>query len=502
MALYTNARVGRIDIKLILDSGSAVDHAATTRIITADGNTKTPIEEIDNFSFEINGIQIPTKVLVMEATQYQALPMLLSTETPKNFNSCSTDSMPEHINATNYRDLSEKGKGRAEEESQLSLLGYVTLDQKNLFYQPPRLICVDCGKKLSTMGTCIGDNEEWPTTTKYYCRPCKWDHTPCLVCGEILPDERLWNDVSGRGGTCNEAYGYLHDDHEIWRMASAKAEGTMSEEIREIKDNSWTPEYTGLDYPKNDFFTDDPDEQRLANLNTKLCDHCLIPCHFQYCDECDLMFNLPPRILFPITELSKPKEEDTETEQYLAYPDLFKELELKWYSDNEEGICPKRAHDTDAGFNLRYPGQLPIIIAPHSLVKIDLKIVLEIPISTMIQVASQSSLAKKGIDIKGGIIDASYTGNIIVNQKIQDQALLFEASPEICSLANVANLYLLAKAHKHFKIPIHNLTEDVIEIPEETLVGSISTDSQNPEKLQFIPDFAQLFLFCDITSQI
>ncbi|KAG9292792.1 hypothetical protein G9A89_006353 [Geosiphon pyriformis] len=87
-ALYTDARVGGIDIKLILDSGSAssiitkqlidqlgrrVNHAATAWIITADGNTKTLIEEIDNFPFEINGIQISTKVLIMEATQYQAL---------------------------------------------------------------------------------------------------------------------------------------------------------------------------------------------------------------------------------------------------------------------------------------------------------------------------------------------------------------------------------------------------------------------------------------------
>ncbi|KAG9286090.1 hypothetical protein G9A89_022767 [Geosiphon pyriformis] len=88
MALYTNARVGGIDIKLILDSRSAssiiikqlmdqlgcrVDHAVTAWIITVDGNTKIPIEEIDNFPFEINGIQIPIKVLIIEATQYQAL---------------------------------------------------------------------------------------------------------------------------------------------------------------------------------------------------------------------------------------------------------------------------------------------------------------------------------------------------------------------------------------------------------------------------------------------
>ncbi|KAG9292794.1 hypothetical protein G9A89_006355 [Geosiphon pyriformis] len=165
-------------------------------------------------------------------------------------------------------------------------------------------------------------------------------------------------------------------------MTSAKAEGAMPKKIREIKDNPWMPEYTGPNYPEDDFFTDNPDvfqnqyqelapthkeqEQRLADLNTKLCDHCLIFCHFQYCDECDLMFNPSPRILFPITELPEPKKEvlitedmlfqdpteNTETEQYLAYPDLSKELELKWYSDNKEGICPERVHNTDAGFDL------------------------------------------------------------------------------------------------------------------------------------------------------
>ncbi|KAG9297724.1 hypothetical protein G9A89_011239 [Geosiphon pyriformis] len=43
------------------------------KIITVDRNTKTPIGKIDNFLFEINGIQISTKVLIIEATQYQAL---------------------------------------------------------------------------------------------------------------------------------------------------------------------------------------------------------------------------------------------------------------------------------------------------------------------------------------------------------------------------------------------------------------------------------------------
>ncbi|KAG9291120.1 hypothetical protein G9A89_012992 [Geosiphon pyriformis] len=217
MALYTDARVEGIDIKLILDSGSAgsiimkqlmdqlgcrVDHAATAWILTADENTKTPIGEIDNFPFEINGIQIPTKVLIMKATQYQALHA--------------------RVPAT-------------------------------------------CGhfKNQRTKEPLIEfEDTSMPPTIKTY--------------QELAP-------------------------------------------------------------------TREEQEQRLANLNTKLCNHCLILCHFQYCDECDLMFNPPPRILFPITKLPEPKEEvlitkdmsfqdpteDTKTEQYLAYPDLSKELELK-----------------------------------------------------------------------------------------------------------------------------------------------------------------------------
>ncbi|KAG9288380.1 hypothetical protein G9A89_021411 [Geosiphon pyriformis] len=72
MAIYTNAKIDGHSIKLILDSDCRVDCAASARIITVDGATKTPIGEIDDFPIEVNGIVVPIKVLVMEATQYQA----------------------------------------------------------------------------------------------------------------------------------------------------------------------------------------------------------------------------------------------------------------------------------------------------------------------------------------------------------------------------------------------------------------------------------------------
>ncbi|KAG9284457.1 hypothetical protein G9A89_014061 [Geosiphon pyriformis] len=69
-AMYTDAKVDGHSIKLILDS---VDCAASTRIITVDGATKTPIGEIDDFPIKVNGIIVSIKVLMMEAIQYQAL---------------------------------------------------------------------------------------------------------------------------------------------------------------------------------------------------------------------------------------------------------------------------------------------------------------------------------------------------------------------------------------------------------------------------------------------
>ncbi|KAG9304855.1 hypothetical protein G9A89_000768 [Geosiphon pyriformis] len=86
--MYMDAKIDGHTIKLILDSGSAgniitrqlmnqlghqVDRTASTRIITVDEATKTPIGEIDNLPIEINSITVLIKVFVMKATQYQAL---------------------------------------------------------------------------------------------------------------------------------------------------------------------------------------------------------------------------------------------------------------------------------------------------------------------------------------------------------------------------------------------------------------------------------------------
>ncbi|KAG9290042.1 hypothetical protein G9A89_010348 [Geosiphon pyriformis] len=50
-----------------------IDCTASAYIITANGATKTPIGKINDLLIEVNGIIVSIKVLVMEATQYQAL---------------------------------------------------------------------------------------------------------------------------------------------------------------------------------------------------------------------------------------------------------------------------------------------------------------------------------------------------------------------------------------------------------------------------------------------
>ncbi|KAG9303995.1 hypothetical protein G9A89_005905 [Geosiphon pyriformis] len=305
--MYTDTKVKGQSIKLILDSSSAgsiitrqlmdqlshqVDRAASIRIITADGVTKTPIGEINDFLFEVNGIVTPIKVLVMEATQYQALigndwlskvNAMLDWNTqelqlmyqgqhicvPATYGHFKTppreklliklEEEKEKLTWEAYQidndkskptsswkweeDKENKRKGKEEETTQTITTyhnTYTILQQST--YRRPKLICVDCGKKLLSMGACCGDDKEYHTATKFYCHPCllehfgrpkrqgKWDNQPCLTCGETLLDE----------GICS------HDDDKIWRMALAKIKETMPEKIKMIKDNS--PESLELDW--------------------------------------------------------------------------------------------------------------------------------------------------------------------------------------------------------------------------------------------------------------
>ncbi|KAG9301284.1 hypothetical protein G9A89_012667 [Geosiphon pyriformis] len=175
----------------------------------------------------------------------------------------------------------------------------------------------------------------------------KWDNEPCLTCGETFLDEKMWNNISGRERTSvKHLNGCPHNDDKIWQMALAKIKGALPEEIKMIKNNP----------PKEE------QEQWLEEINTKLCD-------FQYCNECDLIYNLPICMIYTIPNEKEPissctsklestfnldsnsnnndnenndsssvqydnkkysnSDSDLNSEKYITLPDLTKEQELK-----------------------------------------------------------------------------------------------------------------------------------------------------------------------------
>ncbi|KAG9301089.1 hypothetical protein G9A89_012472 [Geosiphon pyriformis] len=255
---------------------------------------------------------------------------------------------------------------------------------------------------------------------------------------------------------------------------------------------------------------------------------------------------------------------DLNYEQYIALPDLSKKQELKWYSDNGKGIMPEHVHDTDTGFDLRYPRKNAIKLEPHSCTCIDLKIALEIPATTMglqndsekayiielnekiaqaiflplIRIAQLVSVGKREelgitarkiqrfgstdrIDVpvnmtkeeiigQGEIISTSqaisippYSQYILaIERKEKEQEQIFEVEANLCESGKIGliNLYIPAKSYSSIKIPIYNNTGNVINIPERTTIGYLTTEIED-QPPNSIPDFPQLCRYVDITSQ-
>ncbi|KAG9291911.1 hypothetical protein G9A89_004849 [Geosiphon pyriformis] len=139
---------------------------------------------------------------------------------------------------------------------------------------------------------------------------------------------------------------------------------------------------------------------------------------------------------------------------YIALPDLTKKQELKWFSDNNKNIMSEHAHNTDTRFDLKYLRKDTIKLEPHLRTYIDLKIALEIPATTMVQLAFRSSLAKKGINIRKEIINAKYIENIIVMlQNDSEKAYIIELNEKIAqaiflSLVKIAQLVSVGNREK------------------------------------------------------
>ncbi|KAG9284900.1 hypothetical protein G9A89_006278 [Geosiphon pyriformis] len=215
-AMYTKATFEEKPIQLILDSGSTgsiityqlmqqlqktVDRLVQTVIVTADGMKKTPVGKIDNFSFTIDGITIPVKVLVMDALQYQALirnNWLLKANANLNWKTqelkISYQGQYTIVSATSpvfefeeekempltktYMALGSTSNWAEKTEQKIfeELRGWkkIRYSTPESWKQPPYipLKYKDCNKKLSSMGACISPEEEYETHICYFCKAC------------------------------------------------------------------------------------------------------------------------------------------------------------------------------------------------------------------------------------------------------------------------------------------------------------------------------------------
>ena len=98
----------------------------------------------------------------------------------------------------------------------------------------------------------------------------------------------------------------------------------------------------------------------------------------------------------------------------------------------EGGYPPERAHELDAGFDIRTPEGL--IIPPHSQAFVDSRVKVEIPKYCVGKLESKSGLCKRGITTRG-TIDAGYSGTIGVTiYNHSDEVVHFEKGNKITQL--------------------------------------------------------------------
>ncbi|KAG9293082.1 hypothetical protein G9A89_016444 [Geosiphon pyriformis] len=154
-------------------------------------------------------------------------------------------------------------------------------------------------------------------------------------------------DVKERVTYCNQSEEEPYSDWTVVHMITTKF-GMSPKEIKMIKDNPL--ESLELDWDAEPIInlldpeqfhkhyqelapTREKQKQQLEQLNARLCQHCLISCNFQYCD--DRCASESESIFNPNLNSDNDNNENTNSnsdlnyEQYIALPDLFKEQELK-----------------------------------------------------------------------------------------------------------------------------------------------------------------------------
>ncbi|KAG9285092.1 hypothetical protein G9A89_009903 [Geosiphon pyriformis] len=175
---------------------------AETIIVTANDMKKTPVEEIDNFLFTLNGITIPIKVLVMDVLQYQTLV---------------------------GNDWLQKANAKLDWETQ----------ELQIFYQEQHArVSVTCGtfNKCSEKAPAFEfEPEEKKPTIKTF-----------MALGSIFN----WADET-KQHALNKLYHYPHDAEMIFDLAMALINGATQKNVCQMKESeyiAYTFEIAGYNY--------------------------------------------------------------------------------------------------------------------------------------------------------------------------------------------------------------------------------------------------------------
>src|SRR6266487_2124741 len=95
-------------------------------------------------------------------------------------------------------------------------------------------------------------------------------------------------------------------------------------------------------------------------------------------------------------------------------PEIIPGQVIKYFDNDGIGKQPSRAYESDAGLDLFYLGEEPLILSAQTTTAVDTNLAFEIPTGAFAKIESRSSMAKKGINAIGGVCNAGYTGNIII----------------------------------------------------------------------------------------
>ncbi|KAG9297166.1 hypothetical protein G9A89_019447 [Geosiphon pyriformis] len=465
--MYTEAIVEEKPIQLILNSRLAesiityqliqqlqktVDRPAQTVIVIADGMKKTPVREIDNFLFIIDRITIPVKVLVMDAPQYQALigndwllkaNANLDWETQELKISYQGQYTIVPVTCGTFNKRSKKAPVfEFEEKKEMPLTKiYMALGSTSNWAEETEQEIFEESRRLKKVKYSIPEPQKQPPYILLKCKDC---NKKLLSMGAyILPEECNWINIAIREGVCNQIcqyalsisekvrrgtpfdavynsalnklYHYPHDVEMIFDLTMALINRAIQENVRQMKKAEYikyTMELTEFDYE----------------------------------DECPEYYALS----IPLPEENDENEIEFGVEELPTTPIYLLEkqspLQLKYFDNHGQRIRPKKAHEIDAGYDLRYSRKDTLVFQPKSLTKINLKIALEIPLRAMVQIASRLLLASKGINIREGVIDVGYTGNItIMLQNKTDKPFKIEHAEKIAQaiyllLINISGL--------------------------------------------------------------